>query len=140
MDDHPEFHRSLKLFNKKRFVFIPIIGTSHLPDTEGEIALDQIIGMFYYDVEKRIFKQDYIVNVAAKNKEFVSYSQGNSSIGNYVRRIHDFYKKYGKNGVFYYKKDKVTYEHRYNSADALPDYDGLRDVAKKIVMKLNSNK
>ena len=132
MDKYPAFYKSLKLSNDKRFIFIPIIALSHLPNSEGDLSQDEIIGMFYYDIKEDCFKQDYVVNIKRKHKQFVSYTRGEGAKDNYICSIHEFYKKYGKKGKYYYKEGTFIYEHRYDAVENLPNFRGLKSKARKI--------
>ena len=132
MENHSEFYKSLKLYKSKRFIFIPVIGLSHLPASEGNLSNDEIIGMFYYDINKDMFKQDYVVNVGGKNQKFISYTQRKIQEMGSVFSIDTFYKKYGKHGKYYYKKGTVKYEHHYNNVEDLPNFRELKLWASKI--------
>jgi len=138
MDQHPEFFQSLKLAKPNRFVFIPIIFTSHLPVGHPKSA-DEVIGVWYLDKKslkensKPLFKQDFIVNIGKSNHEFISYSAVNKD-GKYVRPIKEFFKNYGENGKFYH--DGRRWQHWYNDTSDLPAEPNLKYLAEKIREKL----
>lgn len=142
-DKHPEFYHSLKLYNEKRFVFIPLIFTSHLPSTEKE-ASDEVIGMWYFDKEsigddsRPQFKQDFIINVNSENKQFHSYVDRNTCTNNpspFVHLISDFFRKYGKNGCFYNRNHPKPWMHHYLNLEELPDEVDLKRLADKCMKK-----
>lgn len=132
MDQHPEFHDSLKLANPKRFKFIPVIILSHTPESHP-LSSDQVIGLFYYDKKTRIFKQDYIVNKDQGHVEFISYSASQND-GDYVKPIESFFDDYGNKGPFYHRSDLACkWEHHYSSVESLPDVCDLRNLARRIL-------
>lgn len=127
-DNHPDMFQSLKLSNQSRFKFIKVIFCSYSP-TGHQNCNDEVIGMWYYDMNKGIFKQDFIVNIEAKGKKYISYSTNNNN-GKYVRPIKEFFEKYGQNGKFYH--DDKRWQHHYNAIDDLPDEENLKFLAKKV--------
>ena len=61
---NPDFAKSLKATNPKKFISLGAIITSY-PSTG-----DEVIGIFSYDYKRneKIFKQDFIVNLGNKGK------------------------------------------------------------------------
>ncbi len=144
MDNNPEFFCSLKLSNSSRFKFIPLIFTSHTPNNHTKHK-DEVIGMWYLDTSKNIcnyhsricfFKQDFVVNIGKRNKEFVSYSADIES-GKYVKPISEFFRIYGSGGKFYH--DGKEWQHHYADISSLPDEPRLREWAQKIKRELLAN-
>lgn len=96
MDCHPEFERSLKLYNQARFVPIPFMFLTRTPDGTPH-ERDQVIGMLYVDKEnlnagrKPLFKQDFVVNVESEDKKFISYTDPQLQVPPYVRPIEEFF-------------------------------------------------
>lgn len=134
MDQHPEFFRSLKLSNPKRFKFIPLIFISHTPPSHAR-SKDEVIGMWYLDTHKIkcpqhkcicLFKQDFVVNIGKYDRKFISYSADNRN-GEYVRPIKEFFDRYGDNGKFYH--DDKEWQHHYADVHFLPDEPKLRQCA-----------
>lgn len=68
---HPHFKAGLKFSNEDYFLPLGLILTSTSPKRPS----DKIIGFVVWDKVKRIFKQDYIVNVGSRNDEFILYSK-----------------------------------------------------------------
>lgn len=141
MDEHPEFLKSLKLSNSKRFDFIPLIFTSHTIPSHEKNA-DEVIGLWFLDKEKAfckrhktvcLFKQDFIVNTKKENKEFISYSSDNDK-GIYIKPIKDFFVLYGNNEKFYH--DGKCWQHHYQNVENLPEEPRLRKLAVEAKCKL----
>jgi len=133
-DKHKEAFQSLKLSNLNRFAVIPVIFTSRTPYPH-EKCKDEVIGIWYLDKQKNIFKQDFIVNVKGKHKEFISYSANNNN-GKYVRPLKEFFEKYGANGKFYH--DGKRWQHHYRNLEDLPDEPNLKRLAKEILTTQSS--
>lgn len=132
MDSNPDFYNSLKISRPERFVFIPIIFTSHTP-SEHCLTKDEVIGMWYYDQKKTKFKQDFIINKNKENKEFISYTaitEAKKYKSKYVQVINDFFEKYGKNGTYYHNGNK--WQHHYRDIDDLPNEPNLKFLAAEI--------
>jgi hypothetical protein len=138
IDAHPETEAALKLSSPGRFVTIPLIFTSGLPVSHPKAA-DEVIGIWYYDKNKPfcrlhkkacVFKQDFIVNVAQKGKEFIVYT-ANKKSPPYVQPIDKFFKVYGSNGKFYHDKNKA-WNHHYATVRDLPNELRLRILASTI--------
>lgn len=68
---HPHFKEGLKFSNEDYFLPLGLILTSRSPRRPD----DEVIGFVVWDRVKKIFKQDYIVNVGCKNSEFILYSK-----------------------------------------------------------------
>ncbi|MBI2887516.1 MAG: hypothetical protein HYY02_09935 [Chloroflexi bacterium] len=135
MESHPEFYRSLKLSNPGRFVFIPYMIISHLPDGHPR-SNDQVLGMFYLDKgnlkkgKGALFKQDFVVNVQSQGKEFVSYTR-TKPCGKFVQPINNFFQTYGSGGRYYHKGN--AWPHDFADVDELPPE--LRDIASQFKTK-----
>ncbi len=94
---HPEFKEALKVSNPDRFHALGLILTSK-PKSKPD---DYVIGFVAYDMEQRIFKQDFIVDLAEKHTEFVLYTNlPSKKYGKYVHHIKEFYALYGKDGDY----------------------------------------
>lgn len=65
---HPKFKEALKVIYSNRFLHLGAVITSH-PKIHSD---DEVIGVVSYDYQlsKPIFKQDFIVNIDKKYKEF----------------------------------------------------------------------
>ena len=89
-----EFFTALKNIYPEKFVSPAMIITSY--PTNG----DEVIGVFTYhhELNKPIFKQDFIINVGWSNTEFILYTRNPNGSSKYVKDINDFYIKYGKYG------------------------------------------
>lgn len=136
------FFNSLKLSNRKRFEFIPLILTSSTPNTHNK-SDDQVIGMWYVDKNnlnndsQPIFKQDFIINLNSDDEKFVSYTSNcviedkNLSNDPSVKKIEKFFSIYGNEGK-YYHKDNEKWEHHYSSIEDLPTNKNLVLQARKI--------
>lgn len=94
---HPEFKEALKVTNPDRFYplgMVTVTKTKNVPN-------DKVIGFMAYDMEAKIFKQDFIVDLNGKEREFVLYTRHpQRQYGRRVRDINDFYARYGKNGDY----------------------------------------
>lgn len=141
MDKNPKFFNSLKLANSKRFEFIPLIFTSHTPKLHPK-SKDEVIGMWYLDKDKKkckehnivcLFKQDFVVNIGYKNKEFISYSTNNNK-GKYIKPIKVFFRLYGENGKYYHKGNQ--WQHHYRNVKDLPNESRLKSFANKLIAKI----
>ncbi len=138
MENHPESEAALKLSNPKRFVAIPLIFTSFLPQNHVK-SEDEIIGIWYYDkakvpcgFHKRVcnFKQDFIVNVGALGKEYIVYT-ADKRHPPHVQPISKFFKDYGSNGKLYHEVNK-EWSHHYETAKDLPNEPRLIQLASTI--------
>jgi hypothetical protein len=137
MDLHPCFHDSLKLAETGRFTFLRVILTSFLPH-DHLLHNDEVIGLFYYDEEEKLFKQDFIVNKNNEGKLFYSYVA--SCIKNkyhscdFVFLIDDFFETYGSEGKYYHRdNNKKPWMHHYKDINELPKNDDLRKCARDIL-------
>lgn len=143
-DAHPDVYNSLKLSNANKFEFLKTIFTSHTPPSHHR-SNDQVIGFWYLDFSgvlcqfhKRIcwFKQDFIVNLNEKHKEFVSYSAKIEN-GKYIRPISEFFNLYGSSGKFYH--DGKEWQHHYFNIEGLPDEPNLKKLAQQALNRKNIN-
>ncbi len=134
MENHPEAEAALKLSNPRRFVTIPRIFLSYLPDSHVKAA-DQVIGVWYFDKNKPYcrkhnkvcaFKQDFIVNVGELGKEYIVYT-ADKKPPPYVQPLSKFFNDYGENGTFYH--DGNQWNHHYATVQDLPDEPELRQLA-----------
>lgn len=99
---HPNFVDALKIIHMHDFVGFNGIITSHSP----ERPQDQVIGIVVYDLKREILKQDFIVDLESKHKEFTLYSKLPKKYTKLyehgvVQHIDDFYATYGGAGHYY---------------------------------------
>lgn len=94
---NPDFADALKSLRSERFISLGAVITSRAyairapKDTEK----DEVIGFLVYDLEKNIFKQDFIVNVQKKYKEFRVYTKCKGvNKSKIIRDISHFYSEY----------------------------------------------
>ena len=117
----PDFWKSLKLAQPNRFVLLPLLLISHLPDSEKNDG--EILGLWYWDIEKNIFKQDYIMNVGSNDKIFVSYSIDKfvTKTEN-VKTIQSFFNTIGAGGKYYTRDNtEKSWMHHYRPENELPE-------------------
>jgi hypothetical protein len=116
---HKDFFSALKQCYPEKFVSPAVIITSY------PASGDEVIGMFtyHYQLNKPVFKQDFIVNVGRLNTEFILYTRNPSGSSKYVKDINDFFNMYDKYG---YKK-----AHHHLSLEELPIQ--LQDRAKNAI-------
>jgi hypothetical protein len=129
MDAHPAFERSLKLVNTSRFHFLGWIITSRTPPSHAR-SKDQVIGVWYLDKQNHaagrapFFKQDFIVNIGARQDEYVSFldKQTLSQAGGspFVRLIDDFFIDYGEAGKYYHRGHDRPWLHHFDDVGDLP--------------------
>ncbi len=94
---HPEFKEALKVSNPDRFHALGMVLTS-TPNAKPD---DCVIGFVAYDMVKKQFKQDFIVDVGNKHNDFVLYTKLPSKLyGKYIQSMKSFYAIYGKNGSY----------------------------------------
>lgn len=132
IDNNADFETSLKLSAYPRFIFLEGIICSY--PTE-----DEVIGMFYYDTDTKIFKQDYVVNVGYRHQQYVSYSRrrGRIATSSVVKSLDEFFNAYGKwdgqKGEFYCRKENASrpWMHHYKDLAALPIV--IRPYAEKVL-------
>jgi len=89
----PDFAKALKNSHPKRFISLGAVVVSR-PRLTPE---DEVIGFYVYDygAKPNIFKQDFIVNIGARNKEFVIYTRFlGVSKSKYIKDITHFFEKY----------------------------------------------
>ncbi len=102
------FADALKSTHPEKFISLGAVVVSR----STVIPEDQVIGFFVYDYGARpMFKQDFIVNKGARNKEFVIYTRYPSENNKYIKDISLFYEKYSD----YPKKT------HHPSCDEIPD-------------------
>lgn len=90
-EKYPDFEKSIKSLNSKRFISFGAILISY----PKNIPEDKVIGVFVYDYIDKIFKQDFIVDVGSKNKEYIMYTKyPGMKIKTYLRPINEFFVKY----------------------------------------------
>lgn len=100
--EHPNFVEALKLLNTSRFQMFGGVTTSSSPK-EPE---DEVIGIVVYDVQQKILKQDYIVDISSEHEQFILYTDLPRGMGHLlqagvVHKNKDFFDKYGDNGKHY---------------------------------------
>lgn len=95
---HPEFLAALKNVYPDKFISPAMIMTSTSPNYPD----DEVIGVYsyHYQLNKPIFKQDFIVNKGRLNKEFVLYTRNPAGNSKYVKDINEFFSTYGKGGYY----------------------------------------
>ncbi|MBZ0165508.1 MAG: hypothetical protein K8I00_01790 [Candidatus Omnitrophica bacterium] len=132
IDSHKDFENSLKISAYPRFRFIPVIILSYPPKTN-----DEVIGMFYFDTDETIFKQDYVVNIDFAHKDYISYSRMSRDFTetDFSKGIDTFFTKYGKwdgqRGKFYCRDNgNRPWMHHYQEVSDLPVE--LQNIAQKI--------
>lgn len=87
-----DLEKALKNTNPQRFISLGAVVVSYPPN-----STDQVIGFFVYDYSKEpgIFKQDFIVNVGNKFKEFRIYTKFKGvKKSKIIRDISHFYQDY----------------------------------------------
>ena len=92
-----DFTDALKSLRSERFISLGAIITSRAYSTHSpkDSDQDEIIGVLVYDSIKNIFKQDFIVNVEKKYKEFRIYSRYKGvNKSKMIRDITHFYSEY----------------------------------------------
>lgn len=92
---HQDFADALKVNNPNRFISVGGIVISYSP----LVPEDKIIGFYVYDNKQEKFKQDIIVDINGKDKEFVLYTRYKTK-SRYIKDINEFEPKYGK-GIYY---------------------------------------
>lgn len=97
---HPEFKEGLKFANPDGFLAMGAVLTSH----PKNYPQHEVIGFLAYDLNRDIFKQDYILNIDSNYQKFILYSKVPSKCyGPYVTHIKDFFSRYDTEGG--YEKD-----------------------------------
>ncbi len=94
-----DFSKALKINNPHKFVSLGAVVISYPPLHPN----DQIIGFYTYDYNANIpkFKQDFIVNIDSKNKEFILYTRRPKGItSKRIKDINEFFTKYSQ-GKYY---------------------------------------
>lgn len=133
MDREQDFYGSLKISQPERFVFVPIIFTSHTPASHP-LEKDEVIGMWYFDKEDAKFKQDFIVNKNSESEIFISYTAKwvvEKFCSKYVQEIDNFFSEYGNNKSYYHDGNK--WQHHYDNISDLPDEPSLKLLAQQLV-------
>lgn len=99
-NSHPEFLDALKNVYPEKFISPAMIII--YPPIKGDCACegDVVIGVYTYhhELNKPIFKQDFIVNRGHLSKEFILYSKNPAGSSKYVKGIKEFFAKYSKYG------------------------------------------
>jgi hypothetical protein len=94
---YPDFKEGLKITNPANFIALGAALTSYTKNKPD----DEVIGFMSYDMDKKYFKQDFIINVGGNYAKFVLYSKVPSKkYGPYVQHIKQFFAVYGKNGDY----------------------------------------
>lgn len=94
---YPEFKEALKVANPNSFIALLAVSVTYTDNVPG----DQVIGFFAYDIQKKIFKQDFIINISNNYRKFKLYSKlPNKNYGPHVQSIKGFEATYGKNGHY----------------------------------------
>lgn len=92
-----DFANAFKTLRSAKFISLGVIITSRAyaaTSAEGSEP-DEIIGLLVYDIEKKTFKQDFIVNVEKKYREFRIYTRFRGSPkSRIIRDITHFYQEY----------------------------------------------
>ena len=142
---HADFMESLKNVHLRKFISLGAIVTSY-PTNNPQ---DQVIGVYTYHYQRKnpIFKQDFIVNLGNRNKEFILYTRSkNGKKSKYVKDINDFYMKYGNTGD-YVNSHHLTFnqlpgeirpraEHAINLARKIFATGAVQKTSKKFRYKL----
>jgi hypothetical protein len=126
----PEFISGLKFANTTRFLALGVVFTSFTSNMPG----DEVIGFLVYDMEKKLFKQDFIINIGRKASEFALYSKRpDKQYGKYSKHINEFYSNYGKNG-HYSNTHHLTLSdiEAMNKPDLLERVNSTISIAEKI--------
>lgn len=102
----PDFAEALKVNNHTRFVSLGAVVTSYSP----LVPEDEVIGFYVYDYKENKFKQDFIVNIGKKDKEFVLYTRfSNPNKNKRIKDISQFFAKYSK-GKYYIESHHPKFE------------------------------
>lgn len=89
---NPDFANALKTTHPKKFISLGAVIVSYPQSTS-----DEVIGFLVYDYGQKPekFKQDFIVNVESKNKQFIIYTRFSGvKKSKIIRDINLFYQKY----------------------------------------------
>jgi len=92
-----DFANALKALQSERFISLGAIITSRAYPihSEKDSEPDEVIGLLVYDLVDKAFKQDFIVNVNKKYKEFRIYTRFKESRkSRIIRDITHFYQEY----------------------------------------------
>ncbi|HSX19025.1 MAG TPA: hypothetical protein VLE91_02715 [Candidatus Saccharimonadales bacterium] len=124
---HPEFQKGLKALASERFLHLGVVIISYPVGTN-----DEVLGIYAYDYKNNpsLFKQDFIVDVDGKHKEFILYTgfpDKGTQNSKYVKHINNFLSKYGKNRA-YAGTHHLTFEE-------LPADSEIRKRAKKMIQR-----
>jgi hypothetical protein len=96
----PDLAAALKFLNADRFIALGAVSITSSPLKPD----DEVIGFFVLDYKQKKWKvkQDFIVNLARLNKEYVLYtSLPVPKYGRHVKHINEFIADYGGNGLYY---------------------------------------
>ncbi len=105
---NPDVVKALKITNYKGFISLGVIIISSSPLAPE----DKVIGFYVYDYKSRSekFKQDFIVDIGSKDKEFILYTRFSGvKKSKKIRDINDFSEKYSKN-KYYVKSHHLKFE------------------------------
>lgn len=142
MDRDQSFFKSLKLANEKDFKFLSLLFTSHTPPNHP-CTEDEVIGLWYGDLQnirsnsKPLFKQDFIVNIKNRDREFISYTIKKFVNNLSVKIIDDFFRDYGSDGEYYH--NGLQWQHHYDTINDLPEEPSLIRAANKLLISVNPN-
>jgi hypothetical protein len=110
---HPNFKSGLKFDNSDEFLALGLILTSPAPPHKLD---DEVIGFLVYDMRRKVFKQDFIVNIGKKSAKFILYSKRpDKKYDEHSQHINSFYVEYGANGRYY----KNTHHYTVDQAKLL---------------------
>ena len=102
----PDFAKALKINNHIRFVSLGAVVTSYSP----LVPDDEVIGFYVYDYKEDKFKQDFIVNIGKKDKEFILYTKfPNTNKNKRIKDISQFFEKYS-GGKYYVESHHPRFE------------------------------
>lgn len=92
-----DFANALKTLHSERFISLGAIITSRAYGAHSvqDSEQDEVIGLLVYDLVDKVFKQDFIVNVEKKYKEFKIYTRfKGTNKSKIIRDITHFYQEY----------------------------------------------
>lgn len=102
----PDFSTALKINNHTRFVSLGAVVTSYSP----LVPDDEVIGFYVYDYKEDKFKQDFIVNIGKKDKEYILYTRFSKTNKNKrIKDISQFFERYSK-GKYYVESHHPKFE------------------------------
>lgn len=92
-----DFANALKTLHSERFISLGAIITSRAYEVHSaqDSEPDEVIGFLVYDLADKAFKQDFIVNIEKKYKEFRIYTRYKGvNKSKIIRDITHFYQEY----------------------------------------------